>query len=92
MYGALIKLSSIWARLLPQTGDSLHRSRAGLVVAACLGLAAAILLLILTWLISGNLQWETAVAGSVIFLLTALIVGLQPNPRHNAKNTNFSTD
>lgn len=69
-------LSSAWARLLPSSGDALHRRQAGLVIATCLGLAAAILLLILVWLISGDLQWETAVAGSVFCLVLGGIAAL----------------
>jgi hypothetical protein len=69
-------LSSTWARLLPQTGDALRRSRAGLVIATCLGLAAAVLLMILTWIISGDLQWETAVAGGVFCLILGGIAAL----------------
>jgi len=77
VYGALRRrLAATWARWLPATGDTLHRSRAGLVIATCLGLAAAILLLILVWLISGDLQWETAVAGGVFCLILAGIAAL----------------
>ncbi len=77
MYGALKrKLAAMWARLLPSTDDALHRSRVGLVIATCLGLATAILLLILVWLISGDLQWETVVAGGVFCLILAGIAVL----------------
>ncbi|HOU12307.1 MAG TPA: hypothetical protein PKZ84_04265 [Anaerolineae bacterium] len=69
-------LSSAWARLLPSSGDALHRRQAGLVIATCLGLAAAILLLILVWLSSGDLQWETTVAGGIFCLILASIAAL----------------
>jgi len=55
--------------LLPKSADNaLARGRAGLVIAACLGLAAAVLALLLVWLISGDLQVET-VAGTLVFVL-----------------------
>ncbi len=55
--------------LLPRSADdALARGRAGLVMAACLGLALAMLALLLVWLISGDLQVET-VAGTLVFLL-----------------------
>lgn len=56
--------------LLPKNPDNaLARGRAGLVMAACLGLAIAVLALLLVWLISGDLQVETVV-GSLVFILT----------------------
>lgn len=55
--------------LLPKNPDNaLARGRAGLVMAACLGLAIAVLALLLVWLISGDLQVETVV-GSLVFIL-----------------------
>ncbi len=54
--------------LLPRSADALARGRAGLVIATCLGLAIAMLALLLVWLISGDLQVET-VAGTLIFIL-----------------------
>jgi hypothetical protein len=55
--------------LLPKSTDNaLARGRAGLVVAACLGLAVAMLPLLLIWRISGDLEVETA-AGILVFIL-----------------------
>ena len=45
------------------------------------GLIAATWFLILTWLISGDLQWETAVAGTIFSLILAGIVLLARNGR-----------
>jgi len=66
----------LWTWLLPDDGDALVRARAGLVVATCLGLMAATLALILTWLISGDLQLETVGAGLVLALLLAGLIAL----------------
>ncbi len=60
-----------WLR--PRTEDTLARGRAGLVMATCLGLALAMLALLLVWLISGDLQVET-VAGTLVFIL--LLAGI----------------
>lgn len=67
------RLNRAWEWLLPDTEDALVRGRAGLVIATGLGLTAAIGGLVLTWIISGDLQWETPVAGAIfILLLTAI--------------------
>lgn len=63
----------IWEWLLPATKDALTRGRAGLVIATCLGLTVAVVGLILTWIVSGDLQGETVVAGAV---LIAVLAGL----------------
>lgn len=62
--------------LLPRSADALARGRAGLVVAACLGLAIAMLGLLLVWLISGDLQVETVVGMLVFVLVLAGIAAL----------------
>ncbi len=61
-------MSHLLEWLLPKSADALARGRAGLVMAACLGLAIAVLALLLVWLISGDLQVET-VAGTLVFVL-----------------------
>lgn len=65
-----------WHWLWFPPGDSLTRGRARLVILTCLGLVSATLALILTWLISGDLQWETVVAGTVLALLLAGLIAL----------------
>jgi len=60
-----------WATLA--TGDRLERGRATLIIASCLGLAAAVLAMLLVWWISGDLQAVT-VAGILAFIL--LLVGI----------------
>jgi hypothetical protein len=68
-------LNLFWTSLLPSTTDSLERGRAGLVATTCLGLITAMAALILTWLISGDLEWETAVAGIVMsFILVGFMI------------------
>jgi hypothetical protein len=61
-------LKPILERLTPKTEDRLLRGRAGLIAASCVGLAAAILALLLIWWVSGDLQMVT-VAGSLAFIL-----------------------
>ena len=63
-------------RLLPNTDDTLVRSRVGLVIVTCSGLVVMLLALILTWLVSGDLQGETVVAGFILSLLMVGIVSL----------------
>lgn len=74
----------LWERMLPATESHLERGRAGLVLATSLALAIAILFLILTWLVSGDLQWETAVAGAVFIALLAGIAALARAGRTSA--------
>ncbi len=62
--------------LLPETNDPLLRGRAGLVMGICLALVAAVFALILTWLISRDLEGETVIAGLVFSLLLGGIVFL----------------
>jgi hypothetical protein len=70
-------MSHFLERLLPKSADNaLARGRAGLVMAACLGLVTAVLALLLVWLISGDLQVETVVGGLVFILLLAGISAL----------------
>lgn len=52
-------------------------ARIRLIVAACFGLAGAVLFIILFWVFSGSLEdWETLVAGGVFALLLAGIGAL----------------
>jgi hypothetical protein len=60
-------------RLLPNVDDALVRGRAGLVIVTCLGLMVMLLALILTWLVSGDLQGETVVGS---FLLSLVLLGI----------------
>lgn len=69
-------LVSWWNKLLPATGDPLLRSRAALIVATALGVLVVLLALILTWLISGDLQWQTVVMAVFFSGLMAGIVAL----------------
>jgi hypothetical protein len=62
--------------MLPSTESSLARGRAGLVLATSLAVSGAIVFLILAWLISGDLQWQTVVAGAVFVALLAGVAGL----------------
>lgn len=66
-------MKQVWRSLLPPGEDAWQRGQASLVVVACLGVAAAAWGLVLAWLVSGDLEWETAVA-SLVF--TLLLVGL----------------
>ena len=59
----------VWEWLLPATENVLLRGQAGLVIAACLGLALAALALIVTWAITGDLQRETVVAAAALALI-----------------------
>ena len=63
----------LWDRLLPATDDVLVRGRAGLVLATCLGIILASWALVLTWLISGDLESVTAMAAGVF---TLVLVGI----------------
>lgn len=70
-----------WNKLLPDTSDPLLRGGAGLVIVTCAGVILAILALILTWLISGDLQAETVLAGLVLGLILAGIAALARSGR-----------
>jgi hypothetical protein len=59
----------------------LVRGRARLIVASCLGLATAVLALLLVWLISGDLQMVTVVGSLAFILLLAGIFALARNAR-----------
>ncbi len=76
-----MKLKLFWTSLLPNTTDFLEHGRAGLVATTCLGLITAMAVLILTWLISGDLEWETAVAGTVMSLILVGFIILARNGR-----------
>ncbi|MGD9099640.1 MAG: hypothetical protein PVF45_04105 [Anaerolineae bacterium] len=75
------RLKSAWEWLLPDTDEVLVRGRAGLVIATCLGLAAAVLALILTWLVSGDLEFVTAVGNLVFGSVLAGIAALARSGR-----------
>jgi hypothetical protein len=77
-------LKRLWRRMLPTTDDALVRGRAGLVIATCLGLIAAVTALIMTWLISGDLEAETVVAGLVFGLVLSGIAALARSGRATA--------
>ena len=62
--------------LLPDTDDTLLRGRAVLVVVTCLGLMVMVLALILTWLVSGDLQGETVAAVLIFSLILGGIAAL----------------
>jgi hypothetical protein len=62
--------------MLPTTESTLARGRAGLVLATSLALGGAIAFLILAWLVSGDLQWETVMAGIVFIALLAGVAAL----------------
>lgn len=47
----------------------LEKGAARLVVATCLGLAAAVVFLVVAWLVSGDLMIETVVAGLVLIVV-----------------------
>ena len=66
---------------MPNTTDFLERGRAGLIVITCLGLIMAMAALILTWLISGDLEWETAVAGTIMGCILVGFIILARNGR-----------
>lgn len=68
--------STAWEKLLPSQAAGLERGQAALVIAACLGLVAAVAMLLLTWLISGDLEWETAVIGLIFSLILVGIAAL----------------
>lgn len=65
-----------WKTMLPPTESDLDRGRAGLVLATSLALSGAVVFLILTWLISGDLQWQTVVAGTIFVALLAGVAAL----------------
>jgi hypothetical protein len=70
------RLKTIWEWLLPATDDPLLRGQAGLVVVTSLGLIILLLLLDLTWLITGDLAGETVLVGLVFSLMLAGLVAL----------------
>jgi hypothetical protein len=74
-------LKRFWSSLLPSATDSLERGRAGLVMITCLGLMAAMAVLILAWLISGDLEWQTAVAGTIMSIILVGFMMLARNGR-----------
>jgi len=75
------RLKPILDWLIPKTEDTLVRGRAGLIVASCLGLAGALLALLLVWWISGDLQMVIVVGSLAFFLLLVGIAALARNAR-----------
>lgn len=67
---------SLYNRLLPRTDDILARGRAGMIIAACLIITLACVILIATWIISGDLVWQTTVAAAAIMAILAGIGAL----------------
>ena len=66
-------LHTFWHFLMPPTADRLEYGRAGLLLATCLSLLAAMAILILTWLLSGDLEGATVGAALV---MAAILAGL----------------
>jgi hypothetical protein len=66
-------LQFVWDWLLPATENILLRGQAGLVIAACLGLALAALALVVTWAITGDLLRQTVLATA---LLALILIGI----------------
>ena len=67
-------MKAIWRYLLPTDADVWQRGQAGLVIVTCLGIVGAAWGLIMTWLVSGDLEGSTAVAGLVFtFMLGGLL-------------------
>jgi hypothetical protein len=60
-------------RWLPNTTDPLLTGRARLILATCVGLILAVWGLVLTWLISGDLQIETVV---VMIIFSLILLGM----------------
>lgn len=61
----------------PSESSILTKTRAGLILAACIGLAGAVIFMIGYWVIGGFLEdWETLVAGGVFILIMAGIAAL----------------
>ncbi|MBN1427054.1 MAG: hypothetical protein JXB07_01635 [Anaerolineae bacterium] len=67
-------IRALWNRLVPANPNAIIRGQTGLIVVTCLALAGATLLLILTWLISGDLQIETVIAGLAFCFILAVLV------------------
>jgi len=67
------KMSSWLSWLLPQTQAPLIRGRALLIVLTCLSISAAYAALVVVWIVSGDLDWETLVAWGI---LTGILAGL----------------
>jgi hypothetical protein len=57
------------------TENWLEKGRVNLLIWTCVGLIVAAWVLVLVWLISGDLEWETAVA-SAVFTLILIGIGL----------------
>jgi hypothetical protein len=74
-------MKTLWAWFLPDTDDVLVRGRAGLVIATCLGLVAAVVAVVLFWLFTGDLWIGTAVLGLVFSLILAGIAALARSGR-----------
>ena len=74
-------MRNVWQWWLPHVNDPLTRGRAGLVVATCAGMVAAQGFLLLAWLVSGDLQGETALIALVLSLVWAGIALLARTAR-----------
>lgn len=62
-------MNSFWQWWLPAVDDKLTRGRVGLVVTTCAGIVGAMLFLLFTWLLTGDLEGETAIAAGALSLL-----------------------
>ncbi len=60
-------------RWLPTTNDPLLAGRAKLILATCVGLILAVWGLVLTWLISGDLEGETVI---VMIIFSVILLGI----------------
>jgi hypothetical protein len=66
----------MWKQLFPPFKDPLEQGHARLVIASCLGLMVSAVAVILVWLISGDLQGETVIAGLIFALILFAMVML----------------
>ncbi|MBN1920553.1 MAG: hypothetical protein JW892_04865 [Anaerolineae bacterium] len=64
-----------WNRLLPTTNNPALRARANAILAACISISLAFAVLLLTWLLSGDLEGATVVAAG-IFVAVLLGIGV----------------
>jgi hypothetical protein len=71
----------MWKRLIPASYSVLDQGRARLVIATCLGLIIAALALIVTWLVSGDLEGQTVIAALIFSLIMLGLVWLTSRRR-----------
>ncbi|OQA23555.1 MAG: hypothetical protein BWY63_00158 [Chloroflexi bacterium ADurb.Bin360] len=64
-----------WNRLLPTTSHPALRARASAILAACISISLAFVVLLLTWLLSGDLEGATVVAAGV-FVAVLFSIGV----------------